>query len=384
MIEAADFVGSAKAQGIGWYTGVPCSFLTPFINHALGPGPSRYVMCTNEGDAVALACGLELGGAGPVVAMMQNSGLGNAVNPLTSLAQTFRIPLLLVVTLRGDPEWPDEPQHRLMGRITGPLLSLMEIPWEFFPDRPQDVAPVLERAGAWMRAAGRPYGLVMRKGSVAPHALEVRPPAPGPRGTVTDLRGGDTPPRRVRVLERLLERTRPDDTVVVATTGYTGRELYALDDRPNHLYMVGSMGCASMLGLGLALARPDRTVVVLDGDGAALMRMGNFATVGAYGPANLVHVLLDNAAHESTGGQFTVSPGVDFAAVARDCGYTWSAEGDRVEALDVVLSAEADGPRFLRLRTRPGVMDPLPRPAVSPEAVAARLRAQLADGDRTS
>ena len=377
MIEARAFVEAAAALGIRWYAGVPCSFLTPFINYTLGAPETRYIMCANEGDAVALACGLELGGAGPAVAMMQNSGLGNAVNPLTSLAHTFRIPLLLITTLRGDPDLGDEPQHRLMGRITGPLLSLMEIPWEQFPREAQALAPALQRVQAWFSSERRPYGLVMRKGSVAPHPLAGTPPPRRAPGAVVDLRRGARPPTRATVLGRLLERTDPASSVVVATTGYTGRELFALEDRPNHLYMVGSMGCALMLGLGLALARPDRTVIVVDGDGAALMRMGNFATVGAYGPANLIHVLLDNAAHESTGGQFTVSPGVAFAEVARSCGYAWSGEGDDVAALDAALQAQAEGPRFLHLHTTRGVMDDLPRPTLAPEQVATRLRGHL-------
>ncbi len=384
MIEAPDFAAAARALGVRWYTGVPCSFLTPFINHAMGDPHSRYVMCANEGDAVALACGLELGGAGPAVAMMQNSGLGNAVNPLTSLAHPFRIPLLLITTLRGDPARQDEPQHRLMGRITGPALSLMEIPWEPFPESTAALPDVLGRAGRWFATHRTPYGLVMRKGAVAPHALQANPPPPRPGGSTADLRGGRTPPTRAMVLRALLERWDPATTLLVATTGYTGRELYALADRPNHLYMVGSMGCAAMLGLGLALARPDREVIVIDGDGAALMRMGNFATVGAYGPPNLAHLLLDNGIHESTGGQFTVSPGVDFAAVARACGYAWSARADAVDALDALSDSRVAGPRFLRLHTRPGVLEPLPRPAVSPEQVAERLRRYLAEGDGPS
>ncbi len=377
MIEARAFVDATRKAGIRWSVGVPCSFLTPLIDYTMGARDAQYVMCANEGDAVALACGLELGGAGPAVAMMQNSGLGNAVNPLTSLAHTFRIPLLLITTLRGDPDTKDEPQHRLMGRITGPALSLMETPWEFFPRAPEALNAVLQRAQAWFRAERRPYALILRKGSVAPHRLQATPPAPRPRGCTADLRQGGRPPTRAAALRRLLERTDPTSSLVVATTGYTGRELFALDDRPNHLYMVGSMGCAPMLGLGLALARPERTVIVLDGDGAALMRMGNFATVGTYGPPNLVHVLLDNAMHESTGGQFTVSPGVRFAAIAQACGYAWAGEGDTVDALDAVLEARAEGARFLRLRTTPGVMDPLPRPTVTPEQVAQRLRDHL-------
>jgi phosphonopyruvate decarboxylase len=161
---------------------------------------------------------------------------------------------------------------------------------------------------------------------------------------------------------------------VLASTGFCGRELYALDDRPNQLYMVGSMGCLTPFALGLALARPDLHVVALDGDGAALMRMGVFATLGAYGPANLTHLLLDNGAHDSTGGQATVSPQVSFAGVAAACGYASAVEGDDLAIIDELFaSPPLDGPRFVRLTIRRGTPDGLPRPTITPPDVKTRL-----------
>jgi phosphonopyruvate decarboxylase len=166
--------------------------------------------------------------------------------------------------------------------------------------------------------------------------------------------------------------------VLIATTGYTGRELYALADRPNHLYMVGSMGCASSLGLGLALARPDLHVVVLDGDGAALMRMGNLATVGVYGGANLTHLVLDNEAHDSTGAQSTVSAGIDFAAIAESCGYGVTAAGDHLGVIEKLVAAEAHGrARLAQVKIRTGTREDLPRPALRPTQVLDRLMAHI-------
>ena len=162
--------------------------------------------------------------------------------------------------------------------------------------------------------------------------------------------------------------------MVIATTGYTGRELFAIADRPNHLYMVGSMGCASAFGLGLALARPDLQVVVVDGDGAALMRMGNFATLGSYGGGNLTHLLLDNEAHDSTGAQATVSANVRFADIAAACGYAASFEGNDVALVDELLALQGlDGPRFGHLKIRTGTLENLPRPSVTPPEVLRRL-----------
>jgi phosphonopyruvate decarboxylase len=168
--------------------------------------------------------------------------------------------------------------------------------------------------------------------------------------------------------------------VLIATTGYTGRELYALGDEPWNLYVVGSMGSASALGLGLALHVP-RRVTVIDGDGAVLMRMGNLATLGTYAPAGLLHVVLDNEAHDSTGGQATVSRGVAFAAVAQACGYRRVGSTDDPLALRAALAAPRDdGPAFFHVRIRPGAPDKLPRPKVSPAEVFGRLRRWLATG----
>ena len=378
MLKAEEFVERARGLGYDWYAGVPCSILTPFINYAIGDPKLSYLSSANEGDALAAAAGAFFGGKRPVV-MMQNSGLGNAVNPLTSLAWTFRIPALLIVTLRGDPDHEDEPQHELMGQITGGLLTEMRVPWEYFPTETSQVTPALERAAAYLAKEERPYAFVMRKGSVAPHKLDTRARASDRTSVSTSLatqfsRSTAERIKREDALRRVIELTPEKNTVVLATTGYTGRELYALADRPNHLYVVGSMGCASSLGLGLSLVRPDLKVVVLDGDGAALMRMGNFATIGAYGGPNLVHIVLDNEVHESTGGQATVSAGVSFATVAAGCGYALAREGDELDAIDEVIGADdASGPRFLRLRIRPGTMEKLPRPSVTPLEVSRRL-----------
>jgi len=380
MIQAAAFLDAARARGIDFYTGVPCSYLKPFINYVIDSPGLDYLGAANEGDAVAIAAGAELGGRRPVV-MFQNSGLGNAVNPLTSLTHIFHIPMLLIVTLRGEPGGAaDEPQHELMGVITTEQLELMQIPWEFFPDAEDDIDAALARAQDHMSEFGRPYALVMRKGAVAPHALkhapEATPPAAPP---VPPMPTDHAAPTRSAALAAVRRAVGASD-LVVATTGYTGRELYALKDTPNQLYMVGSMGCAVSLGLGLALARPSRRVIVLDGDGAALMRLGALATVGTTRPANLVHVVLDNAMHESTGGQATVSDSIDFCAIAGACGYPSLARPADTEALADALSRRDDGPVFVHMKIAPGVPEGLPRPDITPPQVAARFRRFVQDG----
>jgi phosphonopyruvate decarboxylase len=404
MIEARHFVEAARERGFEWYAGVPCSYLTPFINYVLQDPSLQYVSMANEGDAVALIAGVALaGGRRRGVSMMQNSGLGNAVSPLTSLTWTFRLPQLLIVTWRAQPGVPDEPQHALMGPITPKMLETMEIPWELFPSEMGDIGPALDRATAYMDETGRPYALVMQKGTVAPYALkpgtgaaenrsgpgaprrpqnegDSRPPGSSAAARVSSavlepLRlAADARASRQDALREVIARTPAASTAVLASTGFCGRELYAIDDRPNQLYMVGSMGCVVPLALGLALARPDLRVVALDGDGAALMRMGAFATVGAYGPPNLQHLLLDNGVHDSTGGQATVSKHVSFAEIAAACGYASSLETDAVARIGAWLeSPPIDGPRFARLLTRAGTPEGLPRPSVTPVDVKTRL-----------
>lgn len=376
-IDAKTFVDETKRQGFGLWTGVPCSYLKPFINYVIDEPELSYIGAANEGDAVGIAAGADLAGVRSIV-MFQNSGFGNTVNPITSLNMIFKVPALVITTLRGEPGGPhDEPQHQLMGEITAGLFELMQIPWEWFPSEPDEVAPVLARAVAHMNAHRTPYGLIMKKDAVASYKLQSRA---GPR----ELKPFEVAPwveaprpSRQEVLAAVQAVTQ--DAAVVATTGFTGRALYALDDRPNQLYMVGSMGCASSYGLGLAWAKPSRKVVVLDGDGAALMRLGAFATLGYERPKNLVHVLLDNEVHDSTGGQFTVSHSVDLAGVAAACGYPTVL---RCHTADEVAAAVRDATEltFVHVKTAPGESGSLPRPKVTPVQVIDRMRAWLSEG----
>ncbi len=377
MIEAAQFIEAASARGFGLYAGVPCSYLTPFINHVISSPALRYVGATNEGDAVAVAAGAELGGV-PAIAMFQNSGLGNAVNPLTSLTWTFRLPVLLIVTWRGEPGGAaDEPQHELMGQITPQLLELMQIPWAPFPATPEAIGPALDQACGYMRREQRPFALVMSKGAVAPATLEMQAPTAERRrygGTMGSELVARTSRRRMLAAMQMVLR---GDDVVIATTGYTGRELWALEDKPCQLYMVGSMGCASSLGLGLAIARPDKRIIVIDGDGAALMRLGSFAMLGHERPLNLLHILLDNGMHESTGGQATVSHNIDFCALAAAAGYPRVMVVNDADELREHVDWRAPGLRLLHVPIQPGVAPDLPRPTSTPAEVAARLRSCL-------
>ena len=376
MIEAKEFVEAARKLGFSRYTGVPCSFLTPFINYVINDDTLEYVSSANEGDALATAAGAAIGGQRSVV-MMQNSGLGNAVSPITSLSYVFRIPNLIISTHRGQPGVKDEPQHELMGQITKELFDTMCVPWEIFPHSAEDIAPALQRADEYMQKEQRPYAFIMEKGTVAPQALH-KNPVQDISQRKTLVRSSHNPDakaiNRNNALQRIIEHTPEENTVLIATTGFTGRELFAVNDRPNHLYMVGSMGCASSLGLGVALARPDLKVVIIDGDGAGLMRMGNFATIGSYAGNNLIHILLNNEVHDSTGAQATVGGNIDFTKVAEASGYSVCLSGNQIELIDKLFSlSPQDGPVFAHLKIASGTIDNLPRPDVTPNEVLTRL-----------
>jgi phosphonopyruvate decarboxylase len=344
-----------------------------------GNSTLRYVAAANEGDGIAIAAGAALGGI-PGVVMMQNSGLGNAINPLTSLTYTFRLPVLLIVTLRGEQGGsPDEPQHELMGQITGQLLTDIGIPWEYFPTDHENIAPCLVRASAYMQIHGRPYALVMRKDSVTPwQTVASSREKPVPVSCSTSRTPKAT--RERHEFLRLIQTRRQQSELLVATTGYTGRELYALGDDEHQFYMVGSMGCAASFGLGLALVQPRRRIIVLDGDGATLMRLGALACIGWQHPDNLLHLVFDNGQYESTGGQTSAHPGLDIAGVAALCGYRRVAHISQPDELASFLDGPQSGPVLVQIATTPGVLSPLPRPAVTPETVARRMQALLAGG----
>ena len=382
MISAQDFLHSCLDRGFSFYTGTPCSYLKPIINYVIDNKEFSFINATNEGDAVALACGAIIAGKRSVV-MFQNSGLGNALNPLTSLNYTFKIPLLLIVTLRGEPAGPkDEPQHELMGEITTALLETIRIGWSYFPDSSDKILAALEHADAFMAKEGLPFAFVMRKGAVEPYKLNSFDKTRPIHHTVSHEENFCLPhnkrPTRNDAL-KIIRSVSGKGTAVIATTGFNGREMYMLDDRNNQLYMIGSMGCALSIGTGIALHKPGLKVIVVDGDGALLMRTGAMATTCSCAPHNLIHILLDNEVHESTGGQRTLSGNVSFPVIAKGFGYTHVFSTDVLDEFKSCLtqSMEQNGPVFIHLKTRPGVPAGLGRPSVKPVQVKERFMEYL-------
>jgi phosphonopyruvate decarboxylase len=377
MIAAGSFIEHLRSLGYSQYAGVPCSFFTSFLNYVIDDPALDYVGATSEGEAVGINLGAALAGR-KTVTMCQNSGLGNMVNPLTSLNYPFRIPTLLIVTWRGQPGVKDEPQHEQMGRIMHQLLDTLQIPWLPFPTDESQIAGVMAHAEASMQERQRPFALVMAKDSIAPHELSGHQ---SPERVVTDLResfSNEARRTRTEALELILD-TLDGDEAIIATTGKTGRELFTVADRPNHLYVVGGMGTASAIGFGVAHALSRQPVVVIDGDGAALMKMGSLATIGFYQPENLLHIILDNEVHDSTGGQQTASPTVRFAQVAAAANYRTAFGVDRRgEVRDAVRELRhRPGPSLLHVKIRAGSPKKLGRPTVKPHEVKERFSAFL-------
>lgn len=265
-----------------------------------------------------------------------------------------------------------------MGAITPALLDTLRIPHMAFPASIDEIAPAIAAMSASLTETRLPFAFIMEKGSVHDDGLSETTPPMRPAGERVDHRVLAELPTRFAILERLLASA-PDSAAIVASTGKCGRELFTLADRPQHLYQVGSMGCAGPMGLGVAL-NTTRPAIVLDGDGAALMKLGAMATIGAEGPDNLVHIILDNGVHDSTGGQPTVSPSVDFAGVALSCGYSGAALADDPDGFEQAFAAALanPGPHLIHVRIRPGSMENLGRPTLSPREVADRFMAFLA------
>ena len=378
MINTNNLLFELKSRGFNFFTGVPCSFLKPFINSVIDDPDISYVGASSEGEAVAIASGAWLAGKESVL-MCQNSGLGNTINPLTSLNYPFQIPILLFVTWRGQPGLKDEPQHELMGEITDLLLNDIRLGFTYLPSSDFEVGPSLDLAQLKMHETNLPYAFIVKKGAISNYELNLPQISVSSQGMYNDLRKNGKLMTRYQSLERIVEIA-PENAGFIATTGKCGRELFSIEDREQHLYQVGSMGCASAMGLGVAL-NVEESVVILDGDGAALMKMGSFATIGANSPKNLLHIVLDNGVHDSTGGQPTVSYVVDFASVALACGYKTGTIVDDIGCFtDACLDAfSSEGPHMIQVKIEPGSITKLGRPKVKPHDIARRFKKFLTD-----
>jgi len=352
-------------HGITNYAGVPDSLLKDFCAYVSDHAPkSSHVITANEGNAIALAAGRYLGTGKASLVYLQNSGLGNIVNPILSLAdpEVYRIPVLLMIGWRGEPGVKDEPQHLKQGRITPALLDAMEIPWFEVGPATQDPLDIFRQSLQCLSSSQAPVALLVRKGTFDPYKLRSE------RHTNFEL-------TREQAIHLILQRL-PQNSLVVSTTGMTSREVFEYraasgDGHGRDFLTVGCMGHTSSIAMGLAMSRPDRLIVCLDGDGSMLMHLGATALQGTAKLPNLLHILINNGAHDSVGGQPTVGLDIDLPQIAATCGYnrvarTDCADGVRIH-LDQLLSVSV-GPNLLEVKVRKGARADLGRPTSTPLA----------------
>ncbi|MBU0991423.1 MAG: phosphonopyruvate decarboxylase [Proteobacteria bacterium] len=370
MIDTEKFGKRLSDYGYNFASGVPCSFLKYLINYAIND--MNYVGAVNEGDAVAISAGAYMGGKKSMV-LMQNSGLTNAISPLTSLNYPFRIPVLGFVSLRGEKGLNDEPQHELTGTVTDRMLEDSGVAFDYLAADMNEAVQQLKKADGIFQN-NRPFFFIVRKNTFSDVKLNAKEEGEMKPGELVRRRVPLQDMTRLGALE-VISTFKDDHTVLLASTGKGGRELYEIDDSDHNFYMVGSMGCISSFGLGMSLAKPNLNVIGIDGDGALLMRMGSMATNGFYANGNLLHILIDNNCHDSTGGQKTVSHHVDFPSIAQACGYLKSYDVKDLEELKEIITAWKEYPclTFIRVRVKRGTKPDLGRPKVKPYEVKERL-----------
>ncbi len=383
MIDPARFIGALERAGVALFVGVPDSLMRTFST-ALGASvpEQRHLIAANEGNAVAIAMGHTLVTGRPALVYLQNSGLGNTVNPLLSLVdpEVYGIPMVLLIGWRGEPGVADEPQHVKQGRITPALLDAMEIPFAELHANVDDVEAMTRIAVDTAVQREGPSAILVRKGAFGP--------APEAGG---DALGVDGRPSREQALAKVVTAI-PEDAFIVSTTGMLSRELFELRASRSggalDLLTVGGMGHASSIALGGALADPSRDVWCLDGDGALLMHLGALAVIARSDVPRFRHVVFNNGVHDSVGGQPTAIDGVDIPALARANGYRWAGRATTLTEFHARLSdltGLAAGPALLELVVRPGSRSDLGRPTRSPREARLRLTEGLrAITDRNS
>lgn len=359
MVNVEKFVAALNDGGVGLYVGVPDSLLKSFCAYLTDRGCNQ--IAANEGGAVGLAAGHYLATGKPALVYMQNSGQGNAVNPLASLADpdVYSIPMVLLVGWRGEPDVKDEPQHVKQGKITLELMRTLGIPTEVLPETTGMACACVKKLLKRTVKESRPVAVIVKKGLFEEYKLKNRE---------LDIAKA----KREAEIENII-RELPRNAVIVSTTGMISREVYETRIRlgmghERDFLTVGSMGHASQIALGIAKAQPKRLVVCLDGDGASIMQMGNMAIVGQSGCRNLTHIVLNNAAHDSVGGQPTVGGKINFKAIAKACGYRLKSGEDTAS------------PLFVEIKVAKGARKDLGRPKEPPQENKMLFMKTLANG----
>jgi phosphonopyruvate decarboxylase len=361
-IKPTDFFDQLTGHGVEFFTGVPDSLLKEFCLCVDDRVPSkRHIIAANEGNAVALAAGYHLASKSLPLVYMQNSGLGNAVNPLLSLCDpdVYSIPMLVMIGWRGEPGITDEPQHVKQGKIQLELLDTMDIPYEIVSNHDDQFKEKISRLVDTAKNNKRPVVLLVKKGTFEKYDKNFQ-------------KMDDQRMLREEALEIILNNLE-GNAIVVSTTGKTSREIFEIREKRNESHQqdfltVGSIGHCSSIALGIALAKSDRKVVCIDGDGALLMHLGSLTSIASLKPKNFRHILMNNEVHESVGGQDTAAKNVNLSAIVKSMESSKMFKAETPEELkETIIEFIADiGPAFLEVKIRPGSRDDLGRPTIKP------------------
>ena len=359
-MKAERFVKKLNESGFSPFMGVPCSVFKFLLNYLDNSDDVENYLCSSEGEAVGLAAGFALTGGNPVV-YMQNDGYGNAVNPLSSLQLMYKLPALLLISWRAEPGKKDAPQHHIMGNTILQLLDIFEIPYIILKDEIEHLENSIMKAKEYCKHNSVPIAFIIKKGYFEKYEKITSKP-------VNKLN------KRIEYI-RLLTNSANEKDILLGATGFSGRELYQCAKHKGKFYMMGSMGCLSAIGLGIARENPDNNIFVLDGDGALLMKMGTLSTIGYYHPKNLIHLCFDNNQYESTGGQPTTSVKTDFSIIAKACGYKSTNFVTKIEDFQKIFQnlEKYENPHFIHIKIKSGTVENLERPSDSPEEMKNNL-----------
>ncbi len=361
MINPKYFYDRLVSIGVDFFSGVPDSLLKDICAYITeNVSSEKHIIAANEGGAIALASGYHMATQKIPLVYMQNSGIGNAVNPLLSLAdsEVYSIPMILMVGWRGEPGIKDEPQHLKQGEVTLELFDAMKLPYLIMSENPLELNEQLNVCIKHIKEKNSPFVFVVKKGTFESYKLAIN------INDETLLSREDA----VRACASLLSLS----DIVVSTTGMISRELYEYREHVKQTHerdflTVGSMGHASQIALGIALEKKERTIVCFDGDGSVLMHTGSLAIVGSMSPNNFLHIVFNNGAHDSVGGQPTVGFSVSIPKIAKACGYNNVFSVSTITEFEkAFVNCKNSGPSLIEFKVKKGSRKDLGRPRTQP------------------
>ena len=362
MIKVEDFFECFLKEKVDFFTGVPDSLLKSFCAYLLEKYPEKHIIAANEGNAISIAAGHYLATNKIGLVYLQNSGLGNCVNPLTSLTdkEVYSIPLIMLIGWRGEPGEKDEPQHIKQGRIMLDMLKVLEIPYAILPKDFENAKQIISDSIKYSRKEKTPFAIIVKKNTFEKYQIN-------------EKEQKEKGMSREDAIKSIVDSLSKKD-IIISTTGKTSRELFEYREKLNQTHekdflTVGSMGHSSSIALGISLNKKNKKIICLDGDGAVIMHMGSLTTIGAIKPENFIHVVLNNYSYDSVGGQPTSANSLDFAKIASDSGYLNIKKVNSSEDIKNTLNKfkKKKGPSFIEVIIKKGARKNLKRPTNTPK-----------------